>query len=207
MESNGKYFIDEKGRLVRGVRLAGENRRYYVGSNIQGFIEADSGGEYIMVQKEKRYWRGIFVPYPDELLLLKDFNLCVLKPDCVERGLVQEVRSIIASSFKILAEQSLILNQQMIFRLYPYFFEEDWERNLVEYLTSGPSLCLLVSGLDIFRELLLTRNRIRFKYMDEKKRHPVFTLLHCAESKEEAISESLIFFGQEELVAKIGLAE
>jgi len=206
MKNNSNYFIDEKGRLVRRVTLGLKERLYYVGTNIRGFIEADDGGEYIMVQKEKRYWRGIFVSFPDELLLLKDFNLCILKPDCGERGLVQKIRSVITGSFKIIAERSVTLDQQKAFRLYPYFFEENWEHNLLEYLTSGPSLCLLVSGADIFRKLLITRNRIRFKYEDKKKRHPVFSLVHCADNKEDAVRESLIFFGQEELVAKVGFS-
>ena len=150
MKSN-RHFIDEKGRLVRRVTLGLKERLYYVGTNIHGFIEADDRGEYIAVQNEKRYWRGIFVPFPDELLLLNDFNFCILKPDCVERGLVREVKSIIADSFKVFAERPVILDRQKAFRLYPYFFEEDWERNLLEYLASGPSLCLLVSGTDTFR--------------------------------------------------------
>lgn len=207
MESCGKYFVDEKGRLVRKVAFGVRERRYYVGTNIHGFIEVDGGGEYIMVQNEKRYWRGVFVPSPDKLLLLQDFNLCILKPDCGERGLVQEIKSIIADSFKVLDERSVILDKQKTFRLYPYFFEENWEHCLLEYLTSGPSLCLLVSGPDIFRKLPITRNRIRFKYKDEKKRHPVFNLVHCADSKEDAVRESLIFFGQKELVTKIGFSE
>jgi len=207
MEINGNYSIDEKGRLVRKVVLNGKNRRYYVGNNIQGFIEVDAGGEYVVVQNEKRYWRGISVPFPDKLLLLKDFNLCIFKPDSVERGLVKDIRSIITNSFEILVERLLTLDQQMIFRLYPYFFEKSWEDNLLKYMTSGMSHCLLVSGADIFRELPRIRNYIRFKYESKESQHPIVNLVHCADNKENAIRESLVFFKQEELAAMVGFFE
>lgn len=207
MESECKYLVDEKGRLVRKVILNGKDHWYYVGSTIQGFIERDSDGEYIMVQKEKRYWKGISKSFSDELFLLKDFSLCILKPDCDDRGLVKEIRSIIASSFEILAEKTMVFDQQVAFCLYPYFFERIWEAHFLNYLTSGPSLCLLVSGSDVFRELLNLRNHVRFKYEDEKKKHPVYNLIHCADSKEDAIRESLVFFKQEELIAKVGFSE
>lgn len=202
-----KYVVDEKGRLVRKVVLGGKTCRYYVGSTIQGFIQTDSKGEYIMVQDEKRYWKGISIMFPDELLLLKDFSLCILKPDCSERGLVKEIRSIITSSFEMLKEKTVSIDQQMAFRLYPYFFENTWEAHLLNYLTSGSSLCLLLSGPDIFRELMNVRNYIQFKYKDERKRHPVYNLIHCADNKESAIRESLVFFNQDELTSKVGLSE
>lgn len=204
MEEKCKYYTDRQGRLIRKVESDGKRLSYYVGVDAQGFIRRDREGEYVMVGEEKRYWRGILDKFPDQLLFLKDFNICILKPDSQTYGLQQEILDILRDRFEIIAQKSLCLDREKIFRLYPYFFTKDWESNLVSYLTSGASSCVLLSGYDIFRRMLEVRNYVRVKYGLPDK-HPVFNLIHCADNKEEAIRESLLFFDSATLIELIGI--
>lgn len=204
MEKNCKYFTDKQGRLVRRVERDGKKYFYYVGVDAQGFIRKDKDGEYIVVGEEKRYWRGILEKFPDELLFLNDFNICILKPDAHYHRLHKEISSILKDQFSVIAQQSMRLDKTKIFKLYPYFFTKDWETELLNYLTAGASSCFLLSGYDIFRRMLEIRNYVRVKYNVAGK-HPVFNFIHCADNKEEAIRESLLFFDSAELVSLIGM--
>lgn len=207
MTERTRYFIDHMGRLVRRVQFHGKEYAYYFGNNTQGIIEHDADGDYIVVDGQKRYWRGIAEQIPDELLFLKDFSICILKPDARRSALEGEIRGLISNNFTIITERDILLNREKIFRLYPYFFTSDFEIELLKYLSSGPSCGILVSGHDIIKRAIELRNYIRLMYNHGEKKHPVYNLVHSADNQEEAIRGALQFFTADELICLIGLKE
>lgn len=197
-------FVDNFGRFVREIKFKGRTRLYYAGADAQGFIETDDEGEYIIVGQEKRYWKGKKEPVPVNLLFLNDFNICILKPDVKSPELKNEVFSVLKNDFQLLLNQKIMITKENVFKLYPYFFTKKWEDALIGYLTSAPSDLLLISGYDIVHRLIEFRNYIRVKYYDDKKEHCVYNLMHCADNKEEAIRESLLFMDSQKLASIVG---
>ncbi len=198
MESTSRLFADQEGRLVRMIGMAGTRRPYYSHAGTTGFIETDSRGEFIEMEGRKRYWRGIIRDYPDHLLALEDFCVCILKPDAKRSELREEVLELLQKDLAILYQKEIWLDKQDVFRLYPYFFEEEWENELLGYMTSDSSLLMIVKGDDVYRKLSALKTRIRQKYAAPDG-HPVRNLVHCSDDKDEAVREALVFFGAGEL--------
>lgn len=190
--------LDHKNRPTVTVRSAsGEDVRVYRGVDATGIVSTDSGGEYVIVNGEKRYWRGIIPATKcSEVAGADDFGIIILKPDTLSRGLGEEIRRTLKhEGFQVVAETEKCLTPEEVFRLYPYFFEPDWEKHLLEYLGSDPSICLIVRRHDSIGPLLRMRDFVRM----EKGRndHPVINLLHCADSRRDAAKELGIFFGDD----------
>lgn len=194
---------DEKGRLVTTLYQDGMELKYYTGLGAQGIIMRDCNGEYIVINGERRYWRGIIDPLPldPRLEKLKEFSFVVLKPDALARGLYSEILSFLkGEGFKIVVERNILFDSELIYKMYPYFMDQEWECSLIRYLTSGISHCFLLEGKNVVNKLLTIRQRIRELYA----KSVLENLIHCSDSREEAIRGALLIFEIDEIVNSVG---
>ncbi len=199
-------WIDSKKRPIRKIVVEGKPVDLYVGPDAHGFITESSEGDYIMVGNEKRWWRGIIDPIPDDPRLnsLNEFGFCSIKPDAFKRGLDSAIKEELSlRGFVLMGEKTVQMRQSDIFRLYPYFFEPEWESVLVGYFTSGITQFMILHGESVTERLLEARKTIRGVYRNPQE-HPVMNLFHCSDSNAEAIREALLFFNVEELIGCVG---
>ncbi len=73
----------------------------------------------------------------------------MLKPDCVERGLIGEVISRIErKGYKITNMKMMTLDEPILREHYAHIANEDWFPVMVDYMTSGPVVAMIVEGVD-----------------------------------------------------------
>ena len=73
--------------------------------------------------------------------------MIVIKPPAIARGIaVATVRMIIQSGLHIVSKKSITLNEEEATRLYTKHIGRDYEPWLIEQITSGPCLAILVEG-------------------------------------------------------------
>jgi len=203
MESKKKKLvlvIDEKGRQVVVGKEDGVECNYYIGPDTEGVIRRDDKGEYVMHEGKRRYWRGVIEPVSINLNQKEylECSLIIIKPDVQKRNLFLSVMRILKEvEFQVVLKKKVVLNDKLVYKLYPYFFETTWGSDLLDYLSSGTSLCLLVVGRNVADNLLKIRSNIRELYSPESS---MINLVHCSDSTEEAIREALIFFAKEEII-------
>lgn len=202
LKTFGSVFLDEKNRKVILVEENGVVERYYDGPDVQGIIMSDIAGEYVLHNGQKRYWRGIIDPMPEAInqLSIEPIGFIVLKPDCVKRNLVSDVISELESAdIEIVTSKRVHLSSIDVYRLYPYFHTPDWEEELVIYMSSGESVCL-ITRLDGFSgNLKQLRIRIREMFRDKQEESKVVNVIHISDSSEDSLREALIFFDLSEL--------
>ena len=74
----------------------------------------------------------------------------MLKPDAVKRGLMGEIISRIENkAFKITNMKMMILNEEIIKEHYAHLTDKPFFPEIVEYMTSGPVLAMIVEGNDV----------------------------------------------------------
>jgi len=166
-------------------------------------------GEFIVVGGEKRYWGGIINPLPDDRRIqsLRDFALFLIKPDGVRIGIQKMTEYLIHNAgCSIVTQKEVVFDETLVRKMYPYFFAEEWERQLIAYMTSGPSHCFLVTGKDVHSKMYSLRNSIRH-LLGCGGSPTVANFAHCSEKQIFAVRESLLFFSLEELMGFIGLKD
>ena len=93
----------------------------------------------------------------------KEFTICIIKPDVVAAGKVDEVISLIRARFiDILAQKQETLSEEVVRELYSHLLEESFFPDLLSFMTGGPSVILLLSKMgltghgivDEFREVI-----------------------------------------------------
>lgn len=195
---------DSIGRPIISLVRDGIISSYYIGPDAHGLILRDEYGEYIIVGGEKRYWKGnICTPSQQQVLQLnlRNWGLVVEKPDAICRGLHHLIISTLKTyGLKIITDKNVYFDKEMVYKMYPYFFEENWENHLVDYLTSSHSRLLLVrdpNGVPI-EKLLNIRKEIRGLRIDSD--HSVINIIHAPDNFSETINEACLFFQQEELI-------
>ncbi len=208
MKGIGHGMIDGKGRLVQVIkRDDGTVETFYTGRDAEGVIQKEGEREFICINGEKRYWGGIIDPIPNDrrLQLLRDFTFLSIKPDGVRLGIRKMVEYLIRNAgCTIVAHKDITFDERLVRKMYPYFFTEEWERQLVEYMTSGPSHCFLVTGDNVQRKMYSLKHAIRQLFgCDGAPVVPSF--VHCAERQIFAVQQALMFFSLEELVERVGL--
>lgn len=199
-----EIVTDERGRPVVILYQNGQRLKYHMGSDARGIIMEDCGGEYIKVGSEKRYWRGIIDPLPRDSILwrLQEFGFVMLKPDALARGLYLEILTFLKEQgFRTVGERVVLFSRQLVYKMYPFFIGQELEDGLVRYLTSELSSCFLVKGDDVIDGLLVVRQRIR----ELHGASPMTNLIHCSDSRENAIREALLIFEIDEIVDSVGL--
>lgn len=128
----------------------------------------------------------------------------MLKPDCVQRGLMGEViHRIERKGYQITAMKMMTLDEPIIKEHYAHIANEDWFPVMIDYMTSGPVVAMIVEGVDAIagmRRLMgptmnakAEAGTIRGDFTTSNR----LNLIHGSDSKESAEAEIKRFFGPE----------
>ena len=73
-------------------------------------------------------------------------TLSIIKPDAVERGLVEEIKNILISKgFKILKEKKIKITKQEAEQFYAVHQSKPFFNELCDYLSSGPIFVMILN--------------------------------------------------------------
>ena len=73
-------------------------------------------------------------------------TLSIIKPDAVERGLVEEIKNILISkNFKILKEKKIKITKQEAEQFYAVHQSKPFYSELCNYLSSGPIFVMILN--------------------------------------------------------------
>ncbi len=131
----------------------------------------------------------------------------MVKPDGVQRGLVGEIiRRLERKGLKIVAMKMLKIDEDLAKEHYAEHREKPFFKNLVEYITSGPVVAMVVEGKEavrVVRNLVGATNpveanpgTIRGDFGLDIGRNVV----HASDSIESAKREISLFFKPEEIL-------
>ncbi|NOK58968.1 MAG: nucleoside-diphosphate kinase [Chloroflexi bacterium AL-W] len=134
-------------------------------------------------------------------------SLIILKPDAVQRGLVGPIISRLEQrGLKIAGMKLMRIDESLARRHYGVHEGKPFFASLVEYITSGPVITMVVSGKDVVstvRTMVGATNptqavpgTIRGDFALEIGRN----LIHASDSPENGKQEVSLFFSDKELV-------
>ena len=128
-------------------------------------------------------------------------TLSIIKPDAVERGLVEEIKNIfIKNNLKIVNEKKLHINKEEALEFYKVHQSKPFYDKLCSYLSSGPIVVMILEGNNVIME-----NRRIMGATDPKDSEPntirkLFGIsidknsVHGSDSEETAKKEISFFF-------------
>lgn len=131
----------------------------------------------------------------------------MIKPDGVHRGLIGETISRIErSGLKIIGIKMLQISQEMAKKHYEIHEGKAFYEGLIEFITSGPVVAMVVEGDDAVRHTRklvgatdpadASPGSIRGDYALDISRN----VIHAGDSDENALMEYSIYFDESELV-------
>lgn len=135
-----------------------------------------------------------------------DYSLGLLKPDCIERDLIDTVLDIVrAEGLDIVLTKQLRLNQDLIDLFYPQCKPHSYYQGLCEHLLSGPVFVYIVRGEGAIARL----NRV--VGINDPSKSPEGTirnmgqdirrnLAHSSENFDQFFREAVMIFSKEEIV-------
>ncbi|MEM8534798.1 MAG: nucleoside-diphosphate kinase [Chloroflexota bacterium] len=135
-------------------------------------------------------------------------SLIILKPDAVQRGLVGPIISRLEQrGLKMTGMKLMKIDESLARRHYGVHEGKPFFTSLVEYITSGPVITIVVSGKDVVSTVRTmvgatnptqaTPGTIRGDFALEIGRN----LIHASDSPENGAQEVALFFSNDELVA------
>ena len=128
-------------------------------------------------------------------------TLSIIKPDAVERGLVDKIKNIfIKKNIKIVNEKKLHINKEEALEFYKVHQSKPFYDKLCSYLSSGPIVVMILEGNNVIME-----NRRIMGATDPKDSEPntirkLFGIsidknsVHGSDSEETAKKEISFFF-------------
>ena len=130
-----------------------------------------------------------------------------IKPDAVERNLVGRILARFEEEgFRIVALRMVRMTRSQAEKLYSVHVGKPFYKELVDYVTSGPVVLMVLEGEDAVkrvREIIGATNpreaapgTIRAEYGLDVTRNTI----HAADSPENAVREMTIFFTQDDIV-------
>ncbi|PJE63975.1 hypothetical protein COU89_00280 [Candidatus Roizmanbacteria bacterium CG10_big_fil_rev_8_21_14_0_10_45_7] len=131
------------------------------------------------------------------------FTVAMIKPDGVARGLMDEFEQelnvqqlLIDFCFSVSLKRETIYQAFRVLR-EPSKFTDNWQEDVAQALTVGPSIVYIISGNNAVDKVIQIKKAIRTKYLDRTQyvQRVLKNLIHSSDSTKEA---------QEELVALIG---
>ncbi|WP_084666893.1 nucleoside-diphosphate kinase [Thermanaeromonas toyohensis] len=137
----------------------------------------------------------------------KERTFCMIKPEGVARGLVGEILTRIEhKGYRIVALKMLRLTREMAEKHYAEHREKPFFRELVEHITSGPVIAMVLEGPGVIsglRKLMGATNpqeaapgTIRGDYALETGQN----IIHGADSLASAEREINLYFRPEEIM-------
>ncbi|ALU12072.1 nucleoside diphosphate kinase [Ignicoccus islandicus DSM 13165] len=136
-----------------------------------------------------------------------ELEFVMIKPDGVKRGLIGEIISRIErKGLKIKALKMIKMSKEMAEELYAEHKGKPFFNDLVEYVTSGPVVVMIVEGpkaVQVVRKMIGATDgaeaepgSIRGDFALSKARN----IVHATDSPEKVEKEASIFFKLDELV-------
>lgn len=134
-------------------------------------------------------------------------TLIVIKPDGVKRGLIGEVISRFErKGFKIKALKMLWMTREQAEEFYSVHREKPFFRDLVEFVTSGPVVAMIIEG-----DEAISVARLMIGATDGRKAQPGTirgdfalsiqeNIVHASDSKESFEREYKILFSEADIV-------
>ncbi len=132
----------------------------------------------------------------------------LLKPDTVQRGLVGEIiKRIENTGLKLVAMKFLQVTQDMAEKHYAVHKERPFYPSLVKYITSAPTVAMVVEGPNAVAK---TRNIVGATHPKDATPGTIRgdfgidigrNLIHASDSVENATYEIGIYFTEEEMVS------
>ena len=126
----------------------------------------------------------------------------MLKPDCVKRGLIGEVISRIErKGYKIVDAKMMNLDEAILKDHYAHLADKPFFPNIVEYMTSGPVLGMIVDGESAVQGMRIIMGATKFEEATAGTIRGDFAhstsenLIHGSDSLENAEIEIKRFFG------------
>lgn len=134
----------------------------------------------------------------------------MIKPDAVRRNLVGEIVSRFEKrGLKIVGLKMIKMDRVMAEKLYEEHKGKSFFEELINYITSGPVVCMVIEGDDVvslIRKMIGNTDpkeappgTIRGDYALSKAEN----VIHASDSEEKAKKEISIFFKEEELVTTV----
>jgi nucleoside-diphosphate kinase len=128
--------------------------------------------------------------------------LVILKPDCLSRGLMEEVESLLIAEDFVVVQREIrpLLTREVLF-LYEEYSRTETFPILCSYMQSGPSLILVLSAEAAVAKMMGLKGRtgsgrgIRGKYAENFIRN----IIHSAETPLKTSREIALFFPNENL--------
>ncbi|OPX22647.1 MAG: nucleoside-diphosphate kinase [Planctomycetales bacterium 4484_113] len=132
----------------------------------------------------------------------------LIKPDGVQRGLVGEIISRIEKKgFKLVAMKLMQMQRELAEEHYAVHRGKDFYPELVDFITSGPVVAMVVEGFEAVRQVRslvgatfpadADAGSIRGSMAAEAR----FNLVHASDAPETAIREIATFFSEEEIIS------
>ena len=128
-------------------------------------------------------------------------TLSIIKPDAVERNLIEEIKSIFKSNgFKILSEKKIQLSKSDAEEFYLVHQSKPFYNELCNYLSSGPIVVIILekdSAVKENRELMGATNPEEAKEGTIRKKYGLSidkNSVHGSDSIENAEKEINFFF-------------
>jgi len=134
-------------------------------------------------------------------------TLVILKPDAIQRNMAGRIISRIEDKgLKISAMKMVYLDKRTAERLYEVHKGKPFYQSLVDYITSGPIIAMVVEGRDVInviRKLMGKTNgaeaepgTIRGDFSTGIEKN----LIHASDSDESLRRELPIFFSEEDII-------
>lgn len=131
----------------------------------------------------------------------------MVKPDCVQRGLVGEViRRIEKRGLKIVAMRMNVISKDIAKKHYAEHAQKPFFNSLVEFITSGPSVSMVVEGKNavaVMRAINGATNPLNASVGSIRGDLALDTgrnLVHASDSLEAGEREISLHFKEEEIV-------
>ena len=128
-------------------------------------------------------------------------TLSMIKPDAVQRNLIGSIITLIEANNLIVKKMKMIkLSTDDAEKFYIIHKDRDFYSNLIEYMTSGQVVVLVLEGdnaVDIYRDLMGSTNPSEAKEETIRKLYAVDTTrnsVHGSDSPENATIEIEFFF-------------
>ncbi len=88
----------------------------------------------------------------------------MLKPDCIKRGLMGEVISRIEKKgYKIVDAKMMCLDETVLREHYAHIVDKPFFPEIVEYMTSGPVLAMIVEGESAVKGMRILMGATKFE--------------------------------------------
>ncbi len=138
---------------------------------------------------------------------MKQRTLAILKPDCVQKGLIGKVIDhLLNKGFEIVGMKMVHLNQQTAGEFYAVHKGKPFYADLVSFMTESPVVVLALqkeNAVADLREVIgntdpaeAAEGTVRRLYAESKGRN----IIHASDSVENAKIELSFFFSNKELI-------